>query len=112
MTLRLATFTGGDMAPLLPHLAGLCTVVFRDWPHLYDGDGRYDVGHLQALAASPQSALIVAFAGQTPVGASTCLLVMDTTANFRAPFLARAWPRTGSSILPNPCCCPLIVVRV
>ena len=92
MTLRLVTFIGRNVAPVLPDLARLCTVVFRDWPHLYDGDGRYDVDHLQALAASPQSALIVAFDGATAVGASTCLPVTDATANFRAPFLAQAWP--------------------
>jgi hypothetical protein len=99
MKLRLATLTGRNVVPLLPDLARLCTVVFRDWPHLYDGDGRYDADHLQALAASPRSALIVAFDGETPVGASTCLPLMDATANIRAPFLARAW--TGSSIWPK-----------
>lgn len=55
MKLRLATLTGRNVVPLLPDLARLCTVVFRDWPHLYDGDGRYDADHLQALAASPRS---------------------------------------------------------
>jgi len=91
MTLRLATFIGRNVVPVLPDLARLCTVVFRDWPHLYDGDGRYDVDHLQALAASPRSGVVVAFDGETPVGAATCLPVIDATANFRAPFLARAW---------------------
>src|SRR5690349_4451071 len=91
MKLRLATLTGRNVVPLLPDLARLCTVVFRDWPHLYDGDGSYDADHLQALAASPRSALIVAFDGETPVGASTCLPLIDATANIRAPFLARAW---------------------
>jgi GNAT superfamily N-acetyltransferase len=92
MTLRLATFIGRNVVPVLPDLARLCTVVFRDWPHLYDGDGRYDVDHLQALAASPRSGLIMAFDGETPVGAATCLPIMDATANFRAPFRARGWP--------------------
>src|SRR5690349_21560886 len=92
MTIRLATFTGRSVVPMLPDLAQLCTVVFRDWPHLYDGDGQYDVDHLQALAASPQSGLIMALDGETPVGAATCLPVMDATANFQAPFQERRWP--------------------
>src|SRR4051812_47522910 len=46
IVLRLATFIGRDMDPVLPDLARLCTTVFRDWPHLYDGDGSYDVDHL------------------------------------------------------------------
>jgi GNAT superfamily N-acetyltransferase len=92
MTLQLATFTGQHVTPLLPDFARLCTVVFRDWPHLYDGDGLYDTDHLQALAASPRSALIVAYDGETPVGASTCLPMMDTAPEYLSPFLARGWP--------------------
>jgi GNAT superfamily N-acetyltransferase len=80
------------MVPLLPDLARLCTVVFREWPHLYEGDGRYDVDHLRALAGSTRSALIMAYDGAIPVGASTCLPLEDATANVRAPFLARGWP--------------------
>jgi GNAT superfamily N-acetyltransferase len=90
--LRLATLIGRDMTPLLPDLARLCTVVFRDWPHLYEGDGRYDTEHLEALAASPRSALIIAYDGGMPVGASTCLPLEGAMANYQAPFLARGWP--------------------
>jgi hypothetical protein len=100
MKLRLATLTGRNVVPLLPDLARLCTGVFRNWAHL-DGDGRY-ADHLQALAASPRSALIVAFDGETPVGASTCLPLMDATANIRAPFLAQAWAVERGRRLPLP----------
>jgi len=92
MTPRFSTFIGQEMAPWIPDLARLCTTVFRDWPHLYDGDGRYDTDHLQALVMSPRAALIIAYDGGLPVGASTCLPLEDATANVRAPFLARGWP--------------------
>jgi len=92
MPLRLSTFVGRDMAALLPDLARLCTIVFREWPNLYDGDGRYDPNHLQTLAASPRAALIIAYDGDRPVGASTCLPLEDATANVQAPFLERHWP--------------------
>ena len=92
MTLRLATLTGRKVAPLLPDFARLCTEVFREWPHLYDGDGRYDPEHLGALAVSPRSALIVAHDGETLVGASTCLPMTDTASEYLAPFLAHGWP--------------------
>ncbi|MBV9249067.1 MAG: GNAT family N-acetyltransferase [Acetobacteraceae bacterium] len=80
------------MAPLLPDVARLCTSVFRDWPHLYAGDGQYDSAHLQTLATSPQSILVMAHDGDRPVGASTGLPLTDATENVRAPFLARGWP--------------------
>jgi hypothetical protein len=92
MTVRLATLTGRKVAPLLPDFARLCTEVFREWPHLYDGDGRYDPEHLDALAASPRSALVVAYDGEMLVGASTCLPMTDTASEYRAPFLAHGWP--------------------
>jgi GNAT superfamily N-acetyltransferase len=91
MTMRLSTFIGREMTPLLPDLARLCTIVFREWPHLYEGDGRYDADHLQALADSPRAALIIAYDGGVPVGASTCLPLEDATVNVQEPFLARAW---------------------
>jgi Acetyltransferase (GNAT) family len=92
MALRLATFTGRTVAPLLPDLARLCTIVFREWPHLYDGDGTYDETHLQALVQSPRSALVAAYDGNTPVGAATCLPLGDATPNVQAPFLAAGLP--------------------
>ncbi len=107
MAPRFSTYIGKDMAPLLPELARLCTVVFREWPHLYDGDGAYDDDHLRALAASPRGALIVAHDGVRPVGMSTCLPLADATANVQAPFLTRGWPLSRyfyfaeSVLLPN-----------
>jgi GNAT superfamily N-acetyltransferase len=35
---------------------------------------------------------VVAYDGEQPVGASTCLPLQDATANVQAPFLARGWP--------------------
>jgi GNAT superfamily N-acetyltransferase len=92
MTLRLSTFIGGAMTPLLPNVARLCTIVFREWPHLYDGHGRYDPDHLRMLAASLGSVLIMVYDGNTPVGASTGLALADATRNVQVPFLARGWP--------------------
>jgi len=91
MALRFSMFVGGAMAPLLPDVARLCTIVFREWPHLYEGDGRYDPDHLRALAASSRSVLIMAYDGDMPVGASTGLPLADATGNVQAPFLARGW---------------------
>ena len=95
------------MAPLLPDLARLCTIVFREWPHLYEGDGGYDAEHLNGLAASPKAALVVAYDGDRPVGMSTCLPLEDATSDVQALFLARGWPLgrffyfAESVLLPN-----------
>jgi len=94
MVLRFATLIGKDMTGLLPDLARLCTIVFREWPYLYEGDGSYDVSHLQTLVESPRAALIIAYDGNMPVGASTCLPLEDATTNVQAPFLERGWPLT------------------
>ncbi|MFL5279581.1 MAG: GNAT family N-acetyltransferase, partial [Rhodopila sp.] len=40
----------------------------------------------------PQSVLIMAYDGDTPVGASTGLPLADATGNVQAPFLVRGWP--------------------
>jgi GNAT superfamily N-acetyltransferase len=91
-TPRLTIFTGRDVAPFLPDFARLCTEVFREWPHLYDGDGGYDPDHLRALAESPRSALIVVHDGDTLVGASACLPMTDAAPEYTEPFLAHGWP--------------------
>jgi GNAT superfamily N-acetyltransferase len=91
MTLRLVPFIGKAMTPLLPEVARLCTIVFRDWPHLYDGDGRYDPHHLATLAQCPRAILVVASDGSTPIGIATGLPLADATPNIRAPFAAGGW---------------------
>jgi hypothetical protein len=91
MTIRLAAYTGKNTRPHLPVLAHLCTVVFREWPNLYDGDGSYDAGHLRSLGDSARAMLVMAYGGAEPVGASTCLPLQDATHNVQAPFIARGW---------------------
>jgi GNAT superfamily N-acetyltransferase len=91
MAISVSAYTGKDAVPHLPVLARLCTVVFREWPHLYDGDGLYDAGHLRSLADSSGTMLLIAYDGAEPIGASTCLPLQDATRNVQAPFSARGW---------------------
>jgi len=90
-TTRIATLTGAAIEPYLPALARLRIAVFRDWPYLYDGDEAYEAGYLRAYIDSPRAAVVVAFDGDTPVGASTCIPLTDETGNVTAPFAARGW---------------------
>ena len=71
--LRLETLTGDAILPHLPALARLRIAVFRDWPYLYDGDEGYERDYLATYARAPGAAVVIAFAGAEPVGASTCL---------------------------------------
>jgi GNAT superfamily N-acetyltransferase len=89
--LRIETLTGGALIPLLSDLARLRITVFRSWPYLYEGDPGYEGQYLRTYVDSPRAAVIVAFDGETPVGASTCIPLTDETDNIIAPFRTRAW---------------------
>ena len=78
-------------AALLPHLdavAALRIAVFRDWPYLYAGDAAYEREYLSAYAASPDSVVVLARAGDAVVGASTGIPLAQDSAEFQAPLLA------------------------
>jgi GNAT superfamily N-acetyltransferase len=105
--IRIETLRGTALLPLLPALAGLRIAVFRDFPYLYEGDEAHEVEYLRSYAASPRAGVVVAFDGDTPVGAATCLPLADETDNVIAPFRARGWDAGrffyfGESVLLNP----------
>ncbi len=81
------TLTGAAITPHLPALAKLRITVFRDWPYLYEGDAAYEENYLKIYPASAGAAVVLAFDGDTVVGASTCLPLADETANIQAPFI-------------------------
>lgn len=87
--LRVETCTGAALRPLLPALARLRIAVFREWPYLYDGSEGHEADYMHTYANSPRAAVIVAFAGEEPVGAATCLPLADEGEGVKAPFLAR-----------------------
>lgn len=87
--LRIETFSGADLAGMLPALARLRMAVFRDWPYLYDGDLGYEAEYLAEFAQARTAGLVVAFDGDVPVGCSTCLQLTEGDAAVRVPFEAR-----------------------
>ena len=91
MALDVKFFTGSAIGAQLPALAALRIAVFREWPYLYDGSAANEQDYLTTLAASPGAGLAVAFAGETPVGCSTCLPLAEAGAAVIAPFEARGW---------------------
>lgn len=90
--LRIETLTGAALVPLLPALARLRIAVFRDWPYLYDGDDTFEARYLRRYADCPLGAVVVAWDGDTPVGASTCLPLEVEPDTMTLPFRARTIP--------------------
>lgn len=78
--------SGAEVRRHLDAVAELRIAVFRDWPYLYDGDAGYEREYLEAYSTSADSVLVLAFDGDTVIGASTGLPLADDTAEFRAPF--------------------------
>lgn len=87
--LRVETVSGAAMAPHLAALGRLRAEVFRSWPYLYETEPGYEDRYLATYASSAGAGLVLAFAGEAVVGASTCLPLGDETAEVQAPFVAR-----------------------
>lgn len=80
------TLSGPQLVPVLEDIARLRIAVFNDWPYLYQGNLDYERGYLAAYAATPDALCVVARVGDTLVGASTGLPLLDDGPAFRAPF--------------------------
>jgi GNAT superfamily N-acetyltransferase len=89
MDIDIKSFTGKAAEPYLHDLAKLRIEVFRDFPYLYDGDLAYEQNYLQTYLNTPSSVLIIAFDGETVVGASTALPMTAETPNVQQPFVER-----------------------
>ncbi len=89
-SLRYEMLFGDALRPLLPKLGELIFSVFRDWPYLYASDptaaGSYLTSYVDG--SSPDAAIVVAFDGDLPVGAATCLPMVQASANVPNAFAA------------------------
>ncbi|MDR7193016.1 GNAT family N-acetyltransferase [Luteimonas terrae] len=85
--LTVRALSGDALQPWLEAVAQLRMTVFRGWPYLYAGDADYERAYLAAYARSSRSVFVLAFDGDTVVGASTGLPLADDTAEFQAPFV-------------------------
>ncbi len=85
--IQLTTCQGKAIASWLDDLARLRIRVFRDFPYLYDGDLAYEAAYLDRYARNPRSLFVLAFDGETLVGAATGQPLPDEVEAFRAPFV-------------------------
>lgn len=84
--LDVRSVTGADLAAVLPDLARLRIIVFRDWPYLYDGSLAYEQEYLAKFAAAKGAVCVVAYDGKDIVGASTGAPMIEHADEFGAPF--------------------------
>jgi GNAT superfamily N-acetyltransferase len=102
--LSFETLAGAALHPLLPDLARLRIVVFREWPYLYEGDEAYERRYLGAYAEAPGAAVVVCRDGNAVVGAATCGPMTQGHIQVRAAFVAAGLDPTafcyfGESVL-------------
>jgi GNAT superfamily N-acetyltransferase len=84
--IRTEIYTYPDVATHMPSLASLRMTVFRAWPYLYDGSLPSEADTLSGFAVSRTAALVIAFDGETPVGASTAVHMTEEDDHITLPF--------------------------
>jgi hypothetical protein len=84
--LDVKSLTGNDIYAVLPDLARLRIIVFRDWPYLYDGTLEYEEKYLNKFAAAKGAVVIAAYDGNVMVGASTGAPMIGHADEFGEPF--------------------------
>lgn len=91
MALDVQSYTGADLKALMPDLARLRMIVFRDWPYLYEGSLAYEEEYLAKFAAAPGAVCVIARDGDQVVGASTGAPMVEHADEFGEPFKAAGY---------------------
>ena len=84
--LDVTSVTGPGIYKILPDLARLRMIVFRDWPYLYDGTLEYEEKYLATFAAAKGAVVVTAYDGKDMVGASTAAPMIEHAGEFGEPF--------------------------
>lgn len=91
MTIEVRSLTGDDIKSVLPELARLRIIVFRDWPYLYDGTLAYEEQYLAKFASAKGAVCVIARDGDQIVGASTGAPMIEHADEFAEPFKAAGY---------------------
>jgi GNAT superfamily N-acetyltransferase len=102
--LHLEILSGPQVGPIIPELARLRTLVFREYPYLYQGSLQYEQHYLQKFLDLSESTVVVVHDGKKVVGASTALPLLKAEAEFQGPFVQAGlspqdWYYFGESVL-------------
>lgn len=79
--------SGPTLDQYIDELAQLRMRVFRDFPYLYDGDLAYEARYLKTYIEAPDSVIVLAFDGDTVVGASTGVPLRHEMDEVKQPFI-------------------------
>jgi len=90
--IRIERWSGAALEQFIPELARLRIEVFRDFPYLYDGNIDYEKKYLQTYIDCPESVIVIAFDGDTVVGASTAIPMKYETDELKKPFIEQGYP--------------------
>ena len=83
---------GGQIETWLDSLGGLRIRVFREFPYLYDGSLAYERDYLRIYQRAADSlVVIVTDSSGMPVGATTCLPMIEEGPEFQAPFIQQGY---------------------
>lgn len=86
MAIEVKSLTGDEIKEVVPALAKLRIVVFRDWPYLYDGTLEYEEKYLAQLTGAKDAVCVIARDGDEIVGASTGAPMIEHADEFAEPF--------------------------
>ncbi len=86
LMIRIEFFTGPAIDAHMRNLASLRMAVFRAWPYLYDGSLPSEADTLHSFSESKTAGIAIAFDGDEPVGASTCVHMPEEDAHITLPF--------------------------
>lgn len=70
-TIKVVSFTGDAIVPLIPEIARLRIEVFAEYPFLYEGELAYEEKYLKKFTAMRDAIVVVAFDREKIVGLST-----------------------------------------
>ncbi|MCP9754901.1 GNAT family N-acetyltransferase [Lacihabitans sp. CCS-44] len=79
-------YIGKEIETVISELAALRIEVFRDFPYLYEGSFEYEKEYLKTYINSERAFLFAVFDNEKMVGATTCIPLMDETAEVKEPF--------------------------
>ncbi|PKM10526.1 MAG: GNAT family N-acetyltransferase [Gammaproteobacteria bacterium HGW-Gammaproteobacteria-3] len=89
--IRIERWVGKTLERYIPELARLRIKVFREFPYLYDGDPDYEKKYLQTYIDCPESVIVLAFDGDTIIGASTAIPLKYETDEVKQPFIENGY---------------------
>ncbi|MEX2366978.1 MAG: GNAT family N-acetyltransferase [Pseudohongiellaceae bacterium] len=93
--LEVKRFSGSQLNEYIADVARLRIEVFREFPYLYDGSMAYEEKYLQTYVQCPQAVVVLAFADDRVVGASTGIPMLFEEENFRRPFSEHGYDPAG-----------------